>query len=685
MTGPNTSNVAGGTMESGRMLPPSVDGKDIVVGDNTGLTSGPGDLDVAGSGSQPNSHPQVQPLGDLSRVALHFDRSGRVVEGVSQQRVHDIERILGQHRYVTVELATDAGLKTVHISRPKDHPTLISVHVVTDRAMDTGARYSSLELRSFLQSADGSPIDPHDSTEAELDAVISQVKEFLAERSKRPLLINVSPQGYHERDRRLVLGLTDTGGQDKFIEDIAAVSAKMGLQVVNVNRGGPNHPKLGDVREGMHYGADHVDILFLWDGNPEFVAKENMYDRVEAERAEDFRQARVVEEGPCGKLAGILLAQLRREQPPVAIIGHYADGGETVRRCCELMREESIPLPRVVHIPHSTGLLKEERLKSEGKEVDPSLRIMDRVRTELGVYESVDVLWSTSADMTESLQNGYGATVHDTVLIGVDTDRFHPREAGVERTDARYAQVWEDLSKASGRPIAELQAAQMVLEYSRTSPAKDKGTTVRAFAESLKGADRDRILVMNVADPSLPGLGPLDREEAANVRNLIEDLGLQGRVIIAHSFPNERCALLGQLADVYISSAVLEPWGMAVQEAAASGVPIIACDKVAIASELLVGKDKGETIYDNGQPVLTKGDGAIMFRKRDFRSAALALNRLLNEDGAAERAALAQGAYNAVIPRCTWPVILPPLYEKHLNLKIENGVVVGVKGNTSER
>lgn len=74
-----------------------------------------------------------------------------------------------------------------------------------------------------------------------------------------------------------------------------------------------------------------------------------------------------------------------------------------------------------------------------------------------------------------------------------------------------------------------------------------------------------------------------------------------------------------------------------------------------------------------------------MFRKRDFRSAALALNRLLNEDGAAERAALAQGAYNAVIPRCTWPVILPPLYEKHLNLKIENGVVVGVKGNTSER
>ncbi|MBN8548957.1 MAG: glycosyltransferase [Deltaproteobacteria bacterium] len=620
--------------------------------------------------------PEPAPVATLAQVAFYEDRRGTAGVSVEQQRVERLSSLLGSHRYVSFQLVDDDGRRAVHLTRPKDRPDLIAVHVANETTLPSGARYSSLEVRSFFGVKGGAVEAEFPDAAARLDQVLDRVEAFMAARATRPLMVNVSTQGFHERSRHLVLGLADTGGQDQFIEDIAKVTADLGFQVVNVNRGGPSHPDLGFVREGMHYGADGVDMLYLHDGNDAFIRKEDMYDTVEPVEGEDgFSKSRIVQEGPCHKLAAILLQHLRTERHPVALVGHYADGGETIRLCTNLMRLEGREVPKVVHIPHSTGLLKAERLQADGGTVDPGLRIPDRVRTESEVYESTDVLLSTSRDMTESLENGYGTRVHDTILIGVQTDRFHPREPGVGRDDPRYDAVWQDLSKISGRSIPELQAAQMVLEYSRTSAAKDKGTTIRAFAESLKEADQDRILVMNIADPNGKGVGELDRAHARELHDLIDTLGLRGKIITQGNFPNERCALLCQLADVYISSAKLEPWGMAVQEAAASGLPIVASTAVAIASERLVG-DQRKTIYEGGQPVLTKGPGALMFKPGDYRSAAFALNRLLNEGGQEERQSIAKGAYDAVIPECTWPRILTRLWGEHLGVQFKDGLVV---------
>lgn len=625
--------------------------------------------------------------GQPSAVLLAEDRAvlGSVYQP-DRDRLDQLFKVLGHHRYVSVELPGESGLQTVHIVRPENHPDLISVHVTSEKTMPSGARYSSLDARTFLQVGSGEPLNGQVADVAYLDRVLNQVGQFLHARAQRPLLVNVSPQGYHERDKRLVLGLTDTGGQDKFIEDVSLVSAQLGFQVINVNRGGPNHPKLGDVREGMHYGADGVDLLFLDDEKPVFIRKEDMFDEVLVDETTSLDletlEGKVVRKGPCEDLARSLLMQLRREQSPVALIGHYADGGETIRHVVGMMEADGIPVPRVVHIPHSTGLLKKARLEAEGKPVDPSLRMPHREHAERLVYESTDVLLSTSRDMTASLEHQYGATVHGMVLIGVQTDRFHPREPGVERNDPRYDPVWQELSMLSGRSIAELQAAQMVLEYSRTAPAKDKATTIRAFAESLRGADHDRILVINIADPEelkvdgIPDSGQvLEREHAIELRSLVAELGLEGKVIMKHSFKNDFCAQLCQLADVYISSAILEPWGMAVQEAAASGLPIVACRNVAIASELLAGKNTSIEI-DGEECIVEKGSGALLFGPGDYQSAAYALNRLLNAGGEAERAEVAQGAYSAVIPSCTWEGILTRLWSEHLGVEFRDGQVV---------
>lgn len=606
------------------------------------------------------------------------------------ERVEYLNQVLGHHRYVSVELDGDAGLRTVHIARPESHPDLVSVHVTSERTMPSGARYTSLDARTFLQVGDGEPLDGPSNDVEQLDAILDDLREFFEERSSRPLMINVSPQGYHERDKRLVMGLTDTGGQDKFIEDTAIVSAQLGFQVINVNRGGPAHPKLGDVREGMHYGADGVDLLFISDGNPDFVRKEDMFDEVWVSESTDHGmeslRSRVIREGPCSDLARSLLTQLQREQPPVALVGHYGDGGETVRHLVALMEASGMAVPRTVHIPHSTGLLKKARLEADGKAVDPDLRIPHREHAERLVYDSVDCLLSTSKDMSASLRDQYGARVDGMILIGVDTDRFHPREPGVARTDARYSHLWEMFSKETGRNISDLQKAQIVLEYSRTAPAKDKATTIRAFAESLRDADRDRVLVLNVADPAEMKednqAQAAERRYAQELRDLVKELGIEGNVVMQHSFPNELCAELCQVADVYISSAILEPWGMAVSEAAASRLPIVASNAVAIATELLVG-EQGEVVHDDGERQLTKGPGALLFKPGNYKAAALALNRVLNQGGAQEREELAQGAYDCVIPACTWKGILTQIWSEHLGVRFDNGTVI-VPGRDSK-
>ena len=72
----------------------------------------------------------------------------RPVEVPSWRAVILALKILGRHRYVSVELENGS---TVHFSRfEKNGAEIIAVHEVTERTTPRGARYSSIESRSFI-------------------------------------------------------------------------------------------------------------------------------------------------------------------------------------------------------------------------------------------------------------------------------------------------------------------------------------------------------------------------------------------------------------------------------------------------------------------------------------------------------------------------------------------------------
>jgi glycosyltransferase involved in cell wall biosynthesis len=101
----------------------------------------------------------------------------------------------------------------------------------------------------------------------------------------------------------------------------------------------------------------------------------------------------------------------------------------------------------------------------------------------------------------------------------------------------------------------------------------------------------------------------------------------------------------------------MEGFGMSAQEAAASGVPVVASHLVPFVSEHLLGEPVEVLLNQldlagGGQPVKC-GKGAVVVRADDVNGFAYALEMLLTDDDLRKK--MGAGAYATTIPYFTWP------------------------------
>ncbi len=108
-------------------------------------------------------------------------------------------------------------------------------------------------------------------------------------------------------------------------------------------------------------------------------------------------------------------------------------------------------------------------------------------------------------------------------------------------------------------------------------PEKGIDTLARAIA-----ATGDERLVLHVA-----GQGP----ELERLLDLCSELGL--RSSMGGNFPEDELAEQYVEADVFALLSRHEPWGVVVNEAAASGLPLVLSDRVGAAHDLLVDGENG--------------------------------------------------------------------------------------------
>lgn len=419
--------------------------------------------------------------------------------------------------------------------------------------------------------------------------------------SVREHILMISNHGIHQWD--IVPGLPDTGGQNVYVNQFTDTLSKLGFRVTIANRGGYRHPVTGEMRRGLHYLSENRRILYVEDDREEFLRKEDMNKQIP-------------------KLARFLSGFLDNEGTRVDLtISHYWDGCKVGVIFCRKYAD------RIRHfwVPHSLGTVKKRNIDPSTWE---SLRIDERIEIERSLLAELDNVVATSSVIRSSLKQDYGYQASLFLPPCIDTERFHPRKI------AESHSIWGFLSDCTGLSESTIRKCRMVSEISRTDRTKRKEVLIRAFARVQRHIP-DCVLIISIDDT--------EKGLSEELHKLIVELGIQSHTaVIGHE--HEHLPNIYGVTDVYCSPSVMEGFGISVQEAAATGVPVVGSHLIPFAVEYLAEGYGGEPFYE--------GKGAIIVQANDVNRFGEALEELLKNDD--RRCEMGRQAYHITIPEFTW-------------------------------
>lgn len=411
----------------------------------------------------------------------------------------------------------------------------------------------------------------------------------------------ISNHGIHQWN--IVPGLPDTGGQNIYVNQFSDMLAKLGFRITIVNRGGYRHPITGEMHIGLHYLNDHQRILYVEDDKDKFVRKEDMNEQIP-------------------KLTQFLFDFIENEGTIVdLVISHYWDGFKLGVFFC---RKYTYPI-RHIWVPHSLGVVKKQNM-------DPStwdkLRIDERIEIERSLLEELDGVVATSTVVRTSLQQDYSCK--ETLFLPpcIDTERFYPRQIEDDNN------IWKFLSDCTDLMVDTLFKCKIVTEISRTDHTKRKDVLIKAFARVQRRIP-DCVLILSIDD--------MEEQLSTELHKLVDELGIRSHTaVVGHEY--DRLPNIYRITDVYCSPSVMEGFGMSVQEAAATGVPVVVSHLIPFAVEYLAEGYRGEPYY--------KGKGAIVVQADDVERFSMALEELLENN--LLRSEMGRKAYHITISEFTW-------------------------------
>ncbi len=427
--------------------------------------------------------------------------------------------------------------------------------------------------------------------------------------SKRKHILNITNHGIHQW--KIVPGLTDTGGQNIFVNSLTNELVKRNYKVTIINRGGFKHPKTGQIQSGIQYKNPYQRIYYLEDGFPQFVVKENMGDRLPSLFTS---LAEFVDKG---------------DIPVDILITHYWDAGILGMK----LKQALLPAIKHIWIPHSLGAIKDKIISPH---LRSTLRMQERIDAESEIINNVDGIGVTSSIIETALRENYKYTGKLIWLPPcVDTNRYHSHHVGNDDP------IWDFLSQRSGLPIKEIQKRRIISEISRTDKTKRKNVLIDAFADLIHTVP-DAFLIISIDD--------YQKDLSKSLNSLIHDRALYPSVAVVGSV-RDQLPTIYAISDIYCTPSVMEGFGMSAQEAAATKVPVISSDKVAFVTENLLGNHIHEVEYRKGQSFLV-GKGSIVVPTDDVEGFKYALEYLLTNDKL--RKQMGDAAYDCTIPYFTW-------------------------------
>lgn len=437
--------------------------------------------------------------------------------------------------------------------------------------------------------------------------------------SDRPHVLQITNHGIHQWG--VIPGLPDTGGQNVFVNELSHTLAELGFRVTIANRGGYEHPTTGEERTGLRYKDAAERILYLEDETAAFVRKEDMPPQTP--KLAEFLRDRLDEEGTSVDL----------------IISHYWDGARVGVLFNDLGQE---PVQHI-WVPHSLGAVKKRNVSPDKW---AGLRIDERIAIERELVARLDGIAATSSLIRDSLRDDYGYESDLFLPPCVDTERFGARALAADD------EIWAFLAEHSGLTPDEVRRRKIVTEISRTDTTKRKDVLIRAFARARR-AHEDTLLVVAIDET--------EGELASELHAIIVEEDLKPNVAVVGNVWDILPKIYA-VTYVYCSPSVMEGFGMAVEEAAATKVPVVGSDRIPFVEEYLLGDGIEERRFEGmGERPLRIGAGAIVVPADDVPGFAKALELLFADP--ARRDEMGRRAYSITVPRFTWRNVTEQLLE----------------------
>jgi len=264
--------------------------------------------------------------------------------------------------------------------------------------------------------------------------------------------------------------------------------------------------------------------------------------------------------------------QLLRAQPrlPDVIHSHYGDAGYVGAQLSLLL---GVPL---VHTSHSLGRVKRGRLLAAGRKeqaLENRFKFARRIAAEEEVLRHASLVIASTQQEAEEQYGLYEARQPKRIVVippGTDTDRFTPPGRGRPRPEDSW--IVDRFLSAPAKPL--------ILSIARPAPTKNLDGLMEAYGSDPELQEMANLAIVAGQRSDVRDLESGPRRVMHGLLLDVDRYDLWGRVALPKRHTPDEIPGLFRLAaqrhGVYVNPALSELFGLALIEAAASGLPVVA-------------------------------------------------------------------------------------------------------------
>ena len=370
------------------------------------------------------------------------------------------------------------------------------------------------------------------------------------------------------RSENMELGRdADTGGQIKYVIELAnALSQREEVRQVELfTRLISDKAVSKDYAKPVERVNDKFKIVRIQCGGRKYMRKELLWPQLDEFVDKTIKYIK------------------QQKMIPDIVHGHYPDAGYVAMQLSEIF---GIPL---IYTGHSLGRSKLKSLLNNGMketDIDKKFKINYRIKIEEDVLKHADLVVSSTHD---EIKEQYGQYENNhipkfsVIPPGLDIDTFYPFYHDIlpdaEKNEAgmfAHASLLEELNR-----FFMHQDRPLILSLCRPDKRKNIGGLITAYGEDKELQSMANLAVFAGIRKDISKMEDNERDVLTEILLLMDKYDLYGKIAIPkkHDFEYEVPELYRIAAEkkgVFVNSALTEPFGITLIEAAASGLPIIA-------------------------------------------------------------------------------------------------------------